>query len=108
MGNAENKTGWTPRRVVRWAGTTAIVTALFMAIIGAYGFGADVTPKFLYVYWTVFFLFLMSAVALAMIDAIITIAKFKKEHSDLRQMARNAMRDSADANQIKANPTHEK
>ena len=108
MGNVENKPRWTPRRVVRWAGTTAIVIALFMAIFGAYGFGTDVTPTFLYVYWTTFFLFLMSAVGLAMIDSMITIAKFKKEHSDLRQMARNAMRDSADANQIKATPTHEK
>jgi hypothetical protein len=102
------KTGWTPRRVVRRTGTIAIVVAFFMAIYGAYGFGKDVTPKFLYIYWTVFFLFLMTAIALAMIDALITMAKFKKERNDLKQMARDAMRDSVKTNQIKANPTHEK
>lgn len=108
MDTEKKKSGWTPRRVVRWMGTIAIAGAFLMAIVGAYGFGTDVTPKFLYIYWTIFFLFLMAAVALAMIDALITIAKFRKEHNDLKRMARDAMRDSADANQIKANPIHEK
>ena len=108
MDTDKKKAGWTPRRVVRWAGTISIAVAFFMAIFGAYGFGKDVTPRFLYIYWTIFFLFLMIAVALAMIDALITMAKFRKEHSDLRQMARDAMRDSVEKNQIKAHSTHEK
>jgi hypothetical protein len=108
MDTEGKKSGWTPRRVVRWAGTATIVTALFMAVIGAYGFGEDVTPRFLYIYWTIFFLFLMGAVCLAMIDAMITIAKFKKEHRDLRELARKAIRDGIDANHTEANSTHER
>jgi hypothetical protein len=102
------KPGWTPRRVVRWTGTIAIALASIMAIYGAYGFDVDVAPKVLYIYWSIFFFFLMAAVALAMFDALITMAKFKKAHSDLRQMARDAVQESMEANQIKANSPHEK
>ncbi len=38
----------------------------------------------------------MSAVGLAMIDAMITIVKFRNEHRDLRKMAGDAVRDGKD------------
>ncbi len=93
MGEASERPRWTPRRVVRWAGVAAIVTALFLAVLGAYGPPRDLAPKAFWVYWTIFFFFLVCAIGLAMIDATITIMKFRREHADLRRMARESARD---------------
>ena len=98
MGEAREKSRWTPRRVVRWTGAVAIVTALFLAVFGAYGLPRDLAPDALWVYWTIFFLFLMGAIGLAMIDAMITIVKFRKEQVDLREIARKAMAENQKRN----------
>ena len=90
MGEAKKRPRWTPRRVARWTGAVAIVAALFMAVFGVYGLPNDISPKALWLYWTFFFFFLMCALGLATIDAMITIVTFRKEHADLRRMAREA------------------
>ncbi len=90
MGEAKETPRWTPRRLARWTGAVAIVTALFMALFGVYGPPNDLSPKAFWLYWTIFFFFLMCALGLAMIDATITIVTFRKEHADLRWTAREA------------------
>ena len=86
-GNEKKRPRWTPRRVVRSAGTTAISTAALMALYGAYGLGVEVSARAFYIYWTVFFVFLMGALALAIMDALITVAKFKQERESLKEAA---------------------
>ena len=96
MGEAGERSRWTPRRVVRSAGIAAILISALMTLFGAYGPPRDFSPKAFWVYWTIFFIFLMGAIGLAMVDAMITIVKFRKEHSDLREMAADAMRGGRD------------
>jgi hypothetical protein len=86
-GNEKKNTRWTPRRIVRSAGTTAISTAVLMALYGAYGLGVEVSARAFYIYWTVFFVFLMGALALAIMDALITVAKFKQDRESLKKTA---------------------
>lgn len=69
-----------------------------MAIFGAYGLGTGVAPKTFYVYWTVFFFFLMGAIALAILDALVTMVKFRKEQKNLTKMAGQAARDGRGTN----------
>ncbi|MFQ5551971.1 MAG: hypothetical protein ACE5FJ_12125 [Gemmatimonadales bacterium] len=88
---ADKRRGWTPRRVLRWVGTAAIGIAFLMALFGAYRVGSKVSTRVFYVYWTVFFFFLMSAIALAMFDALVTIARFRKEHKELQKTARHTL-----------------
>jgi hypothetical protein len=99
MGEAKEKARWTPRRVVRWTGSVAIVTALFLAVFGAYGLPKGLAPRAFWIYWTIFFFFLMVAIGLAMTDAMITIVKFREEHADLRRMAREAVAENQKRNQ---------
>jgi len=99
MGDEEKRPRWTPRRVVRWTGTTAITTSALMAIFGAYKVGTNVSPRVFYVYWTIFFFFLMGAIALAMVDGMITIVKFRKDHIELKRITRQAVQNDKNANQ---------
>jgi hypothetical protein len=99
MGEAGKKPRWTPRRVVRWTGAVAITTALLLALFGAYGPPRDYSVDAFWAYWTIFIFFLMGAIGLAMIDAMITIMKFRKEHADLRTMGREAMTENQKRNQ---------
>jgi Kef-type K+ transport system membrane component KefB len=87
METAEQRRRRTPRRVLRRVGSIAIGTALLMALFGAYKVGSEVSPKVFYVYWTIFFVFLMSAIALAMLDALLTMIKFRKEREKLKRTA---------------------
>lgn len=96
MGEAGERSRWTPRRVVRSAGVVAILISALMTLFGTYGPPADFSPKAFWVYWTIFFLFLLGALGLAMVDAMITIVKFRKEHKDLREMAGDTMRGGRD------------
>ena len=81
----------TARRVVRRVGSITIGTALLMALFGAYKVGSEVSTKVFYVYWTIFFVFLMSAIALAMFDALLTMVKFRKERGKLQKTARQEL-----------------
>lgn len=96
MGEADGRSRWTPRRVVRSAGIVAILISALMTLFGAYGPPADFSPKAFWVYWTIFFFFLMGAIGLAMVDAMITIVKFRKEHRDLWKLAGDAVHDGTD------------
>ncbi len=87
MEAVEQRRRRTARRVVRRVGSIAIGTALLMALFGAYKVGSEVSTKVFYVYWTIFFVFLMSAIALAMFDALLTMVKFRKERGKLQKTA---------------------
>jgi amino acid transporter len=73
------------RRVLRTAGTITLVISLFMALFGAYGIDYTASAKLFFIYWTIFFVMLMSAVGIAVVDILMTIFKFRKEHADLRR-----------------------
>ncbi len=87
---ADKKRPWTPRRVFRWVGAAAIGIALLMALFGAYGLGSKVSIRVFYIYWSVFFFFLMCAIALATLDALATVVWFSKEHMELHETAGRA------------------
>ncbi len=93
---ADKKRRWTPRRVLRWVGAGAIGICLLMAFFGVYGLGPKVSLEVFYAYWSAFFFFLMCAIALATIDALATILRFRKEHNELRRAFRRTPSDDSD------------
>ena len=97
-GRTRNKRPWTPRRVFRWIGIVVLMIALFMALIGAYVLKSTISVRFFFVYWTIFFLLLLSAIVLAMFDALATIVKFRKEHTELRKAIRNELHGNRSVN----------
>jgi hypothetical protein len=96
MSDAAGKRRWTPRLVLRWCGMIALVIALLMALFGAYGFDPRVSPKLFFVYWTVFFILLVGAILVAVLDALATIIKFRQEHMKLRKRIRNELHTNED------------
>lgn len=98
IGDANKSPRWTPRRLLRLVGIAAIALSLLMAVFGAYGLGTKVSARVFYIYWTVFFFFLMSAIALAVIDALVTMVKFRREHRDLKRKIGGAMRNDSGVN----------
>ena len=77
--------GWTVRRVLRTVGAITIVISLVMALYGAYGIDYTASARLFLIYWTIFVVMLMSAVSIAILDILMTIVKFRKEHADLRR-----------------------
>jgi heme A synthase len=86
----------TMRRVFRWVGIINLVVLILMALFGAYGLKTSVSVRTFFVYWSIFFILLMAAIALAMFDALATIAKFKKDHEKLRAAIRSHAQESGD------------
>ena len=84
------------RRVFRWVGIINLIIVIIMAIYGAYGLKTTVSVKIFFVYWSVFFLLLMSAIVLAMLDALTTMAQFRKEHERLRESIRSHLMENTD------------
>lgn len=86
MGSETSKDrGWTVRRVVRTIGAITILISLFMALYGAYGIDYTASARVFFIYWTIFVVMLMSAVGIAVLDILMTIVKFRKEHAELRR-----------------------
>jgi hypothetical protein len=81
--NRMDERPWTPRRIVRWIGAVALAVALLMALYGARAVDSRVSPRFFFIYWTVFFVVLMTPVALATLDALATLLRFTTEHKKL-------------------------
>jgi len=88
---AKNR-GWTVRRALRTLGTITLVISLFMALFGAYGIDYTAFARVFFIYWTMFFVMLMSAVGIAVLDVLMTIVKFRKEHAELRTEFRSRSR----------------
>ena len=84
------------RRVFRWVGIINLAIVVIMALYGAYGLKTSVSVRVFFIYWSVFFLLLMSAIVLAMFDALATMAKFKKEHEKLRESFKNHLMENSD------------
>ena len=82
---ASKDRGWTVRRVLRAAGTSTLVISFFMALFGAYGINYTASARLFFIYWTIFVVMLMSALSIAILDILMTIARFRKGHADLRR-----------------------
>ena len=87
---------WTPRRIVRWVGAFTVAGALLMALYGAYAVDSGASPRFFFIYWTVFFALLLIAVALATFDALITLLRFTSEHKKLLKLFHREVRGETD------------
>lgn len=83
--------------MLRTAGIVALVIVIFMALVGTYAFDFRGSPRAFFVYWTVFFVLLMSVIALAVLDAAATMFRFRKEHTKLRNVFRRELQGSKDA-----------
>lgn len=88
MNDERGKSRWTARFLLRSAGIVALLVVIVMALLGAYVFDFANSARTFFVYWSIFFFFLLGVIAVAMFDAIITMAKFRKEHSRLREAFR--------------------
>lgn len=75
--------------MMRSAGVAALVAVVSMALLGAYVFDFTDSARSFFIYWTVFFVLLMSAIVLAVFDAAATIVKFRKERTMLRKAFRH-------------------
>lgn len=73
---------------MRSAGILALLIVIVMALLGAYVVDFRDSATAFFVYWSVFFAFLLGVVAVAIFDALITMAKFRKEHTKLREAFR--------------------
>lgn len=75
---------WSARFAMRLIGAGILAVVVIMAILGA--FVLDLMKSFtaFFIFWTVFFLLLLAAIVIAMLDALATIGKFRQEHAKLR------------------------
>ncbi len=87
---------WPMRRIIRWVGIIMLVIIALMAAFGAYGLRTTASMRVFVIYWTVFFILMMTVIVLAMFDALMTMAKFKKEHEKLRKAIRTLLQEAAD------------
>jgi hypothetical protein len=97
IGDPWGKSRWTPRGILRTTGIAALVIVILMALIGGHALDFTGSPRSFFIYWTVFFILLLSAIALAVLDAIATIVRFRKEHTKLRNTFRRELREGKDA-----------
>jgi hypothetical protein len=84
MMNKQGQSGWTARRLMRLIGAAILAVVFIMALLGVFVFDVNSSPNRFFIYWTIFFLLLLSAVVIAMLDALATIGKFWGEHEKLR------------------------
>ena len=82
---------WTHRRVLRTVGIVTLVIVIIMALVGAYAFDFTASPRSFFIYWSIFFTLLLGVIGVAVIDAIATIIRFRKEHMKLRNMFRREL-----------------
>lgn len=75
--------------MLRLAGVAALAIVVPMALLGAYVFDFTGSARSFFIYWTAFFVLLMSAVVLAVFDAAATIVRFRKERTKLRKAFRH-------------------
>ncbi len=71
---------------------TAVFPSARPEIDMGYRYGLDTRSslRLFFVYWTVFFALLLGAIALAVLDALVTMVKFRKEHMELRKTTRHS------------------
>lgn len=84
MKKSRGHSEWTPRLVMRLAGAVVLAAVLLMAVLGVFVFELKMSANAFFIFWSVFFLLLLIAIAIAMLDALATIGKFKIEHDKLR------------------------
>ncbi len=77
---------WTARAALRLIGAAILVIAGLMALLGAFVLDLTTWPALFLIYWAVFVLLLLMVVMIAMLDAVATIGKFKREHAKLRDL----------------------
>jgi hypothetical protein len=81
----------TMRLVLRSTGIVTLAAAALMAILGVYVFDFGASAKAFFIYWTIFFVLLLSAVTLAVVDTATTFIKFRKEHMKLHNSFRRQL-----------------
>jgi len=86
------------RRVFRWVGIINLAIVVIMALYGVYGLKTTISARTFFVYWSIFFLLLLGAIVLAMVDALATMARFKKEHEKLRNSIGSHFQQNGDTN----------
>jgi len=97
IGDPWGKGRWTSRAILRTAGATALAIAILMALLGGHVLDFTESPRSFLIYWGVFFILLLSVIVLAMLDAIATIVRFRKEHTKLRDAFRHGLHGGKDA-----------
>jgi hypothetical protein len=83
---------WTTRFVVRLVGLALLAVVVIMALLGAYVLDFSASARSFFIYWSVFFVLLMSVIAVALFDTVATIVRFRKEHAKLRSAFRRELR----------------
>jgi hypothetical protein len=96
-GDARGKGRWTLRFVLRSAGIAALAIVIPMALLGAYVFDLADSARSFFIYWTIFFILLLSAIAIAVVDTLLTIVRFRKEHMKLRKAFRRGLHEDRGA-----------
>jgi small-conductance mechanosensitive channel len=88
---------WSARFAMRLIGTGILAVVIVMAFLGA--FVLDLTKSFtaFFIFWTVFFLLMLTAIAIAMLDALATIGKFRREHAKLRSTFHRKLSENDDS-----------
>jgi cobalamin biosynthesis protein CobD/CbiB len=89
---------WTARRAMRMIGAGAIIIILIMAFLGVFVLDLTTSALAFFIYWSAFFLLLLLAIGIAMLDAVATIGKFKNEHAKLRSFFQQELEEQ-DSNQ---------
>jgi len=67
-----------------------------MALMGIYALDFGESPRSFFIFWTVFFILLLSVLALAVFDAFSTMFNFLKERERLRKDFRRELQESKD------------
>jgi len=98
---------WTARFAMRVAGAFFLAAVVVMALLGVSVVDVNRSARVFFIYWTIFFFFLLCAIAIAMLDAIVTIGKFRTEHAKLRTVFRRELDKQHDAGQQESEQRHE-
>ncbi|GAB4353517.1 MAG: hypothetical protein Kow0099_37770 [Candidatus Abyssubacteria bacterium] len=84
-GDTRGPRRWTMRFTLRVFGVVTLAVVVVMALCGAYVIDFDDAQGEFVTYWTVFFFLLLGVIVLAMLDAALTMVRFRKEHERLRR-----------------------
>ena len=75
---------WTARYAMRVIGAGVLAVVVLMFVLGVFVLDLTQSVNTFFIFWSVFFLLLLAAIIIAMLDTIATIGKFRKEHAKLR------------------------
>jgi hypothetical protein len=86
MNDKRGQSWWTARRAMRAAGASILALVVLMAVLGVFVLDLTTSVNAFFIFWSVFFLLLLLAIIIAMLDALATVGKFRGEHARLRSV----------------------